>query len=63
MKVIRFFKVDVREPYMGNTLIIGVQVTVRENGEPVEAILTQAGSGNYRMEPISPREYVELFND
>jgi len=62
-----FFKADIREPYMGNTLIVGVRVeTDCEDPESFDQDLTIITSGDgikQLMRRITPDEFNELFND
>ena len=60
------FKADMIEPYMSNTLIIGVRVqTDCEDSESFDqelTIIAAGGSVKQLMRQITPKEFNELFN-
>lgn len=59
---IRYFKVDIREPYMGNTLPLKFEVQIphalAENQE-VELVVINPEGRRHHAQPISP----ETFNE
>ena len=59
-----YFKVDMREPYMGNTLVVGVKVTLRYRSEyKIEVVLIPEGERiPHNMQPIPLEEFVQTFN-
>ena len=59
-----YYKVDLREPYMGNTLIVGVEVYLDMRTPSYTVVITTAHDGmRQEMKPIYPEEFDKLFND
>ena len=64
---IKCFKVDLREPYMGNTLVIGVKIVTKrisENIVGVKAIICTTADPDMvqDMHPMPEEEFIKLFN-
>ena len=60
-----FFKVDIREPYMGNTIVIGVRVSLdHDRPAPIMvSIFTMQDTVAQELRAITPEEFSKLFND
>jgi hypothetical protein len=61
-----YFKGDVREPYMGNTLVIGVRIRVTRISENLTStkvsIHNMQETGGQDLHPIPEEEWDKLFN-
>lgn len=64
--MIRYFKVDLREPYMGNTLVTGAVIATgaqKDGSLLIRVVLVLSGdSMTHLMREITLDEFNELFN-
>ena len=63
--MIRYFKVDIREPYMGNMIVIGIRVDIdfTRSALVMTSIQTMRGTVAQEVRVLTEAEWNELFND
>ena len=63
--MIRHFKVDIREPYMGNTIVVGIKVDIDFERKTLVklSVATSTDTIAQEVRVLTFNEFAELFND